>query len=72
MADVQLDALARVLGAEPPAALAALEPHELEDLARAIADARARQDAALDASAEAALGYIPRVLRGPVRRTLGL
>jgi hypothetical protein len=62
------DAIERELGGSPPAGLARLTPEQREDLAAAIRDAKRRQAAALAAASEQALGLIPRILRGPIRR----
>lgn len=59
------------LGARVPKGVAALAEDELEDLAEAVRDARRRQAKALAEAGERALGRIPRVLRGPVRKVAG-
>jgi hypothetical protein len=59
------------LGSRPPAGLARLHAEELSDLTAAIRDARRRQAAEIDAAADRALGFIPRLLRGPIRRVVG-
>jgi ribosomal 50S subunit-associated protein YjgA (DUF615 family) len=66
-----LAALEAQLGSEPPAGLARLSEDELNDLATAIRDARRRQAAEIEAAAERALGYVPRLLRGPIRKVVG-
>jgi hypothetical protein len=71
MADDPLRPLAAQLRAPPPPGLACLRPEQLEDLANAVRDARRHQAAALAAAGEQALGHIPRLLRGPVRKFLG-
>jgi hypothetical protein len=48
--------------------LGQLTPTQRDDLAAAIRDAKRRQAAALAAAGEQALGLIPRILRGPIRR----
>lgn len=58
------------LHAAPPAGLARLAGADLEHLAAAIREARTRQAAELDAAGEHAFRYIPRLLRGPIRRVL--
>lgn len=63
-------ALAAQLGGRAPAGLKALEPEQLRDLAEAIGDTRHRHNAALAAGGERALGMIPRLLRGPIRRVV--
>ncbi len=62
------DAIERELAASPPSGLGRLTPEQRDDLAQAIRDAKRRQAAALAAAGEQALGLIPRILRGPVRR----
>lgn len=62
--------LAHALGAEPPAALAALDDARQQQLAEALVAAQERQAAAIDAAAERGLGFVPRLLRGPVKRML--
>ena len=64
-------ALKRQLGTKPPAGLAALSGDELDDLARAVRDARHRQAAELQAAGEKAFGHISRLLRGPIRKVMG-
>jgi ribosomal 50S subunit-associated protein YjgA (DUF615 family) len=70
-AEKEFEALRARLGDTPPAALRALAGPQLEDLVTAVTDARRRQGEALAAAGERALGYIPRLLRGPVRRVMG-
>jgi hypothetical protein len=69
--DVALQALKEQLGAAPPPGVAALSEKQLRDLAAAIADARHRQAAALQEAGDRALGRIPRLLRGPIRKVAG-
>jgi hypothetical protein len=61
------DAIEREL-ARPWPGLRRLTPEQRDDLAQAIRDAKRRQAAALAAAADQALGLIPRMLRGPIRR----
>jgi uncharacterized protein involved in exopolysaccharide biosynthesis len=70
-AEKEFEALRARLGDAPPAGLRVLAGPQLEDLNAAITDARRRQGEALAAAGERALGYIPRLLRGPVRRVVG-
>ncbi|HEY2436408.1 MAG TPA: hypothetical protein VGH93_04455 [Solirubrobacteraceae bacterium] len=63
-----MEAIERELAAAPPAALDQLTSEQRDDLAAAIRDAKRRQSAALAAAGEQALGLIPRILRGPIRR----
>jgi hypothetical protein len=60
------------LGGELPAGLGALDDREVRDLAGALRDARTRQSAALAAATRQMLGHVPWLLRGPVRRVLGV
>ena len=65
-------ALAGELCQKPPAGLRkALEREELDDLADAIRAQRRRQTAALRAAGDQALGNLPWVVRGPVKRIVG-
>lgn len=64
-------ALESQLGSTAPAGLARLTADELDDLVDAIAEARRRQATEIEAASERALGFIPRLLRGPVRRVMG-
>jgi len=66
-----LQALQEELGTVPPDDLAVLSDGHLRALATAVREARERQSAALDDATESALGYVPRLLRAPVRRILG-
>ncbi len=66
-----LAALHAQLGAHAPDGLAQLSEDELRHLAHALRDARHRQAQALAEAGERALGHIPRLLRGPVRRIVG-
>lgn len=58
------------LRADPPGGVARLSAEDLGDLAEAIGAARARQAAALEEAGEQAFGYVPRLLRGPIRRII--
>lgn len=58
------------LGARPPQALVELEDDHLEHLAGVIAAARRRQAAELAAAGERGLRFVPRLLRGPLRKAL--
>lgn len=64
-------ALQAQLGGEAPAGLASLDPAQMEDLAGAIRDARRRQAVEIAAAGERALGFIPRLLRGPIKKVVG-
>lgn len=67
---MSLERLTAELGADPPAAVAALTDADLQVLADALAAARRDQAAALAEATERGLAFIPRVLRGPVTRAL--
>jgi hypothetical protein len=69
MAD--LAALEAQLGSRAPDGLARLDDAELDDLVHAIRDARHRQAAELEAVGDRALSFVPRLLRGPIRRIVG-
>jgi hypothetical protein len=69
--DAAIHALRKQLGQPPPPGLGALSDEQLRDLAEAIRDARHRQAAALAEAGDRALGRIPRLLRGPVRKVAG-
>jgi hypothetical protein len=56
------------LHSDPPRALLALAEEDLRHLAEAIRSARARQAAALEHAADQGFSYVPRLLRGPIRR----
>ena len=66
-----LAALEAELGAKPHPGLARLDGAQLDDLAEAIAGARRRQAAEIEAAGDRALSHIPRLLRGPIRKVLG-
>jgi hypothetical protein len=71
MADDGFTALRAQLGGEAPDGLRALDDEHLRDLAGAIAGARRRQTAILNAAGDRALGMVPRLLRGPVKKLVG-
>jgi hypothetical protein len=71
LADEGLKALRAQLGDGLPDGLEQLDGDDLTDLAQAVADTRRRQRAALAAAGDRALGMIPRLLRGPIRRIVG-
>lgn len=63
--------LATELGSAPPAEVAGLDSAALEALAAALREARRRQSAELAAASEEALGRLPWIVRGVVRRIVG-
>ena len=71
MPDDAYSALSAQLGGSAPDAMRELSDDELRDLGAAVADARHRQAAALAEAGDRALGHIPRVLRGPIKRIVG-
>jgi hypothetical protein len=65
-------ALARELQARPPAGvLDTLDDAELRALTEMIHAARRRQSAALRAAGDEALGHLPRLVRGAIKRVAG-
>jgi hypothetical protein len=71
LTDDGLQSLRDELGDGLPAGLRQLDAEQLDHLAQAVADTRHRQRAALAAAGDRALGMIPRLLRGPIRRIVG-
>lgn len=69
--DDEFEALRAHLGGAPPPGLRTLPDIHLVDLTDAISEARRRQREALAAAGDRALGHIPRLLRGPIRRVVG-
>lgn len=63
-------ALEAELRTSAPRTIKKLTDAQQQDLAAAIGDARRRQAAELAAAGEKALGHVPRLLRGPVRRVI--
>ena len=70
MSRTALQELHDQLRGEPPRGVRALPEEDLRHLAEAIHDARARQAAALNHAADQGFSYVPRLLRGPIRRVL--
>ncbi len=64
--------LADLLGDDLPAGIVALPEEHRQDLADALRDARRRQSAALAEAGEAGLRHVPALLRGAVRKAVGL
>lgn len=71
MPNDELNALRRQLGGTVPDGLRQLSAKELRDLSDAVSGARRRQAKAVAEAGERALGHIPRLLRGPVRKIVG-
>jgi hypothetical protein len=65
-------ALRDELRADVPRGIAALPAADRETLTRLVRDARHRQRAALEQALDDGLGFVPRMLRGPVKKALGL
>lgn len=74
MADKNAEAMARELtrelGGKHLPELAALDAAETQALTAALQSARRKQQQQLQQAFEAALGHIPMLLRGPVRKIL--
>ncbi len=64
--------LAEQLGGYLPVGIEALEEPERQDLANALHSARKRQAKALAEAGEEGLKYVPALLRGAVRKVVGL
>jgi len=62
--------LADELGAPLPPGLAGLEEADATHLADAVEAARSRQSAALRTATEGGLDFVPKLLRGPVKKVL--
>jgi hypothetical protein len=64
--------LAERVDGELPAGIAALSPEHQQWLADALGEAHREQGRELQAAAEESLRFVPRLLRGPVRKAVGL
>jgi hypothetical protein len=64
--------LAAAIGAAPPDAFAALSADDAASLAGTVERATADRDALIDRAIEDSLRHIPALLRGPVKRALGV
>jgi hypothetical protein len=62
--------LRRLLGAEPPAGVAALDPEARRELAELLADARRRQARSLEEAFTTTLRHVPFPVRGLVKKML--
>ncbi|WP_410659002.1 hypothetical protein [Amycolatopsis sp. lyj-112] len=60
------------LGGPVPAGIETLADDDKQDLSDALRDARHRQAKALAAAGEEGLKYVPALLRGAVRKVVGL
>jgi len=65
-----LSRLEAELGDTPPPEFAQLSPAHLDRLADTVTTARKRQSAEIAAAADRGLDFIPRLLRGPIRKVL--
>ena len=70
--DAARRALEAQLGSSVPRGVRALSETELNDLAEAVQSARRRQTASLAEAGDRALNRIPRLLRGPVKKIVGV
>lgn len=67
-----LAALQAALDRAPPAGVEALDAEELARLAQLLTEAKRRQKREVDSALADSLGHVPLLLRGPVRKILGL
>jgi len=65
-----LDDLKRELCADPPGAITALDDADLARLTATLRAAREHQTAALEAATDQGLAFIPKLLRGTVKKVL--
>jgi hypothetical protein len=65
-----LDDLRSELRADPPPAIAALDGADLARLTATLRAAREHQTAALEAATDHGLSFIPKLLRGTVKKVL--
>lgn len=66
------DPLAAAIGAEPPEQFAALSAEDRLALAETVEAATAERNALIDRAIDDSLRHLPAVLRGPVKRVLGV
>ncbi|WP_433755283.1 hypothetical protein [Nocardia sp. CA-135398] len=64
--------LAELISDDLPPGIAALSPEHQAELAQAVVDARWREADELKAAAFGMLDFLPRFLRGPVKKAAGL
>ncbi len=67
-----MDEIAAAIGAAPPPEFAALTPEHRAALAAAVERAAQARSRLLDRGIEDSLRHLPGVLRGPVKRALGV
>ncbi len=70
MATAKTDVLSEALQGSLPEGLKGLDKTQRETLAKFFAAAKTQQRAALQGATEAALGHVPMLLRGAVRKVL--
>ncbi len=70
MSTKALSALEAELGGRAPARLDALDEAQLRSLTTLLHDAKSRQSEALDAAVEQSLEFVPKMMRGSVRKIL--
>jgi hypothetical protein len=70
LGDKHTQALAKELGGKTPPPLEALSAAEVDSLAELLRRARRNQQSQLKHAFDAALGHIPALLRGPIRKIL--
>ena len=70
MSEEDLAGLRTQLPAEPPAGLGEISGEHIAHLSEAIRAARHRQAEALEQAGQQAFGYVPRLLRGPIRKII--
>ncbi len=70
MSEKQLAALSKELGGKSLPDLAALSAAEIESFTESLRRARRAQEEQLKRAFDSALGHIPLLLRGPVRKIL--
>lgn len=72
MARADVEVLARELGGDPPESFNVLPSEAQQALIAALRAARTRQRNQLDQALTQALEHVPLLMRGPVRKILGL
>ncbi|HEY9545810.1 MAG TPA: hypothetical protein VIR56_07375 [Solimonas sp.] len=72
MKNRELQELERVLGEAVPAGLSALDPASIKKLCGALQHARKAQRAQMAAATESSLQHVPFLLRGAVKKVLGI
>lgn len=70
MSEEDWEYLRQQLRGEPPEALTVLSGEHLRHLGDAISTARRRQAEALQEAGDQAFAYVPKLLRGPIRKVL--